>query len=161
MDIMNYFDLFGLGARFDLDLASVEKRYFELQREWHPDQLAAEQRQAAIQKSADVNQGYHALKSPLKRAQHLLALQGIRVNTESDTIKPDAALLAEIMELRESLAEGASEAFIADIEAREEETLTRLQAAFGSENYPQAAALTLRLNYLSKLLQDARLQAIA
>jgi molecular chaperone HscB len=157
---MNYFELFGLGSpRFGLDLAQVEKRYFELQRELHPDRVSASERPAAIQKSADVNQGYHVLKSPLKRAQHLLALHGIHVNTDNDTVKPDTALLTEIMDLRERLA--ADESIIGDLETREKETLEALGNAFNAEDHSRAASLTIRLNYLFKLLQDARMQDIA
>lgn len=158
---MDYFELFGIAPRFSIDLKALEKRYFDLQRELHPDRMVVAERATALQKSADINQGYHTLKSPLKRAQHLLALQGIRVNTDNDTVKPAMALLNEIMEWRERLAEGVSDALLMNIETRERETFDALQAAFDAKEYDRAAHLTLQLNYLSKLLNDARLQESA
>src|SRR5690242_1322327 len=106
---MNYFVLLSLPQSFDLDLAALEAAYFAAQRQYHPDRFVSkspEERAKAASLSADVNEAYKTLKHPLSRAKHLLALSGITVLDEANSAKPDQALLAEIMELQEAIADG-------------------------------------------------------
>src|SRR3954447_1708563 len=84
----NHFELLGVPARFRVDQDAVERAYRALQAEVHPDRHArgddADQR-LAMQASARVNEAYRALKSPVLRAQHILALNGIDAADERDT----------------------------------------------------------------------------
>ena len=63
------------------------------------------ERIAALNKSTEITNAYQVLRDPLTRAQHLLAEHGIMVNGENNTVKPSAELLAEMMQIREELAE--------------------------------------------------------
>lgn len=105
----DFFALFGLPPRFGTDIAALDARYRELQREVHPDRFAAasqtEQR-VSMQLSTRVNEAYQTLKSPLRRAGYLLQLHGVDPQFETDTAMP-AEFLAGQMELRESLEEAA------------------------------------------------------
>lgn len=160
---LNYFTLLGLEPSFALDEADLRKRYLAAQRESHPDRLVGKpekERAVAIQRSMDVNEAYEALKSPLLRAQHLLELQGILVNSEGrDTVKPNQALLMEMMELREQIGEAASEADAAkavqDLKAAMTNVTDKLLASFADNAYEDAAQQTIRLRYLGKALEEA------
>ena len=100
----NYFELFGLPVQFGIDLNTISERYRELQRLTHPDQFASasdEEQRSSVQHSAQVNDAYQTLKSPLKRAQYILGLRGAPLN-DRDT-EMDPLFLIQQMEIRESI----------------------------------------------------------
>lgn len=143
---MNYFALLGLPPAFTLDLPALEAAYFKAQHQFHPDRFVGKpdsERQAALQRSVDINKAYDTLKNPLKRAQYLLSLQGISVGTDSDTQKPSQALLMEVMELRES-PDAEKLASLA------KESITRLEKLAAAQDWPAMAEETIRLGYLIK-----------
>ncbi|BDM63927.1 co-chaperone protein HscB [Shewanella sp. NFH-SH190041] len=102
---MNYFELFDLPLSFKLDTGLLSDRYRELQRAVHPDKFAGGSEQEvllAVQKAAQINDGYQTLKQPLRRAEHMLALRGLDISGETATVK-DTAFLMQQMEWREAL----------------------------------------------------------
>lgn len=103
----NYFELFGLPARFDLDAADLASRYRDLQRRFHPDRFAAApgpERRLSVQMTAQINAAYQTLRDDVARGRYLLGLQGINTDEETDT-RMDPAFLMEQLELREELDE--------------------------------------------------------
>ncbi len=57
---MDYFTLFGLPARYQLDTRALSLRFQDLQRQYHPDKFASgsqAEQLAAVQQSATINQG--------------------------------------------------------------------------------------------------------
>jgi len=160
---MTAFQRFGLPAIFNIDLNKLERAYLAMQQECHPDRFAGKspaERLAATQMAASINELYQALKSPLKRAEYLLSLSGIRVGTEQDTVKPDKETLVEILELREALAEARDAATVKQLAQLAEQTysacLKELEDAFAASNLRKAAQLTLRLGYLTKFIEEIR-----
>jgi molecular chaperone HscB len=161
----NYFIVLGLKPEFTVNLNALEERYFEIQRNVHPDRQIGKseaERVAAIEHSMRANDAYETLKNPLTRAQHLLEIQGIFVNTEDDTQKPEPALLMEMMELREQLADAAQDGaalrgLVEDTKKAMQQCIDRLEEAFDAADYPFAANLTLRLQYLGKALEEAHM----
>lgn len=160
----SYFDLFGLPPGFDVDEAALHAAYLALQRRFHPDRYAgkpASERQLATQTAVRINDGYHTLREPARRAQYLLQLQGIRVNAGQDSVTPAAETLMEVMELQEQLAEHAPSglaAFAQAVQARLDVCLAQLGAHFAGAEYGLAAQATLRLQYLNKLSEDIRVK---
>jgi molecular chaperone HscB len=161
--MLNYFNLFGLKATFALNEAELRQAYIAGQQQVHPDKLRnqpALERQAAAQRSADLNQGYKLLKDPLLRAQHLLALQGIVVNGENDTHRPDPALLMDVMEWREEVeaTENAVDAESAHnkFQAQFDKVLNDAATSFAEEKWDAAAWHVIRLRYLEKTLEALR-----
>lgn len=62
---------------FDIDQRQLEARYKHLQRDLHPDkfgQKAAKEQEYSAEQSSLVNHAYTLLKSPLRRALHLVSL---------------------------------------------------------------------------------------
>ena len=142
----------------------LEQVYFQKQREFHPDRQAgksAAEKQKMLLASMEINQAYQTLKDPLRRAQHLLALQGITVNSDGqDTLKPSPELLMEMMTLREELADCQSLVALEKLEAHSERewhaVLTTLAAQCAAQQWPQAGLTALRLRYLQKLREELR-----
>ncbi|MDI8799439.1 Fe-S protein assembly co-chaperone HscB, partial [Salmonella enterica subsp. enterica serovar Montevideo] len=55
---MDYFTLFGLPARYQIDTQALSLRFQDLQRQYHPDKFAngtQAQQLAAVQQSATIN----------------------------------------------------------------------------------------------------------
>ena len=141
---MNYFSLFNLPETLTLDTQALAPSYQTLQKLTHPDKFAtasAQERRIAMQKNAQVNDGYSVLKHPLTRAQHLLSLRGLTIDNEQHTLG-DPEFLMQQMEWRETLEEigsdeNALEQMQDDIQALIRDKLTALDAMFeedGSDN---------------------------
>lgn len=102
---MNYFELFSFSPSFDVDTVLLADRYRDLQKAVHPDKFAhstEQNKRLAVQRAAQINDGFQTLKHPVSRAEHLLALKGIVLSHESTTVK-DTPFLMQQMQWRESL----------------------------------------------------------
>lgn len=159
----NYFQLFGLETNFDLDRTNLSDRYRQLQKEVHPDRFAHQsdrEQRMAMQYTAHINEAFDTLKSPLKRAAHLLKLKGRAIEPET-SFRMDPLFLMQQMELRESLEEATS---IDDLEALEDETETLWKAclndfrqAISAEQPEQlefAEGCVRKLQFLDKLRRE-------
>ena len=150
---MSYFSIFNIEPIFEIELSKLESEYFKAQRQYHPDRFVgkpAEEKMAALQKSMDINKAYEVLKDPLKRAQHLLALQGITVGTEKDSVKPVNELLMEVMELRENPPAKA------EILKLVENSQNMVAKNYKNSKFPEMAQEVLRLGYLMKIWQSEK-----
>src|SRR5689334_3454791 len=81
----DHFARLGLDRGFDVDTAELDRRYFALQRQLHPDRFVAKsprERAIAQSQAASLNDAYETLKDPLARAVYLLKLGGIEVERE-------------------------------------------------------------------------------
>jgi len=103
--MQNHFELFQLPAQFTIDADALDAAYREVQGRVHPDRFVnatdAEKR-VAMQWATRANEAYQTLRSPQKRAQYLCELNGVDLQTESNTSMP-AAFLMQQMEWREAL----------------------------------------------------------
>lgn len=167
---MNYFQLFDLPEQFELDLTELGSRYLVLQKRFHPDNFAAgseRDRLLSVQQTANINDAYHSLKQPLLRAEHLLALRGLKISNEQRSFT-DPAFLMQQMELREQLAEVREqtdpEQAIADIEQQLVQQRKVLQNALhqalsarSAEQDQLAAELVRKLKFFYKLQQELEL----
>jgi molecular chaperone HscB len=160
----NHFEIFGVAARFEVDLAALEDRYRELQREVHPDRFAsasqAEQR-VSMQLATRVNEAYQTLKSPIARAAYLLRLHGIDPEFDTNTAMP-AEFLGEQLELREALEEAVADndverlgALSAGLRKERDLVLDRLASQLDAQRVWKEAAATLRqLMFLEKFGEE-------
>lgn len=162
---MNHFERLGLAPGFEVSMKALEQAYFACQRKTHPDMFVAKpeaERLAAAQEAMSVNEAYHTLKSPLTRAEYLLKLRGLDVNAEQGGIKPEQALLMEMMEAREALSECATAAAV-DVMAGQHnvaiaESIKTLSTLFAKQQWEQAAQETMRLKYLYRFVEEARIK---
>ena len=160
----NYFELFDLPARFDIDPRELAARHRERIRIWHPDRYAqgsAEERRRAVAVSAELNDGLKVLRDPVSRARHLLALRGVSTDEETDTAM-DADFLTEQMAWRERLEEGAGRpdrvAALADEVASsrrvKESRLAEALAGEGTADLSRARVLVRELQFLERFLRE-------
>jgi molecular chaperone HscB len=106
--VSDYFTVFGLPRKLEVDGEALRLRFYELSRQHHPDfhQGAGAARQAeALASSALVNRAYRALRDPLARVEYLIALEEGREVREGAADKPKAPreLLEEMLEVQEAL----------------------------------------------------------
>ena len=77
---MNFFEVFGLERKLDIDTAALQRRFYELSRQYHPDfhQAAPADEQARmLDASARLNAAYRALRDPIARVEYLVRLETI------------------------------------------------------------------------------------
>jgi len=106
----DYFEVFGLPRKLQIDLGALQRSFYALSRQHHPDfhQAAAADTQAqALEASALVNRAYRTLRDPVARVEYLIALEEGREVREETTAKAKVPmdLLAEMLEVQEALEE--------------------------------------------------------
>jgi len=143
----DYYDLLGLERRLTLSADDLQKRFYELSRQLHPDRFMRKsetERQYSLDASSLLNDAYRALKDPVKRAQYVLSHEGFDIGEQrSKDVPPE--LLEEVFELNmlmEEMRSGGDSAR-SQLEAAEENFTNmladvdhQLQALF--EKYDQA-----------------------
>ena len=83
---MTYFEIFSLPPKLQIDAAALEKSFYKLSREFHPDRFAskpAAEQSAATEKSSRLNDAYRALRDPIRRTEYLLELEGVELEEQS------------------------------------------------------------------------------
>ena len=106
----DYFEVFGLPRCLEIDGAELQRRFYELSRRHHPDfhhGASADAQAQALEASARLNAAYRALRDPIARVEYLVRLEEGRETREGAAVKPQAppALLAEMFQIQEALAE--------------------------------------------------------
>jgi len=163
---MDHFARLGLPAALELEPATLDRAYFALQRQWHPDRFVAkpaEERAKASTEAAALNDAYRTLKDPLSRAFYLATLKGVELPADGKTID-DPELLMEAMDAREELQEAVSVAEVDTLArfAREdlEKGLADLASLFLANDKGALRKALLRLRYLDKFTDEARARRI-
>jgi molecular chaperone HscB len=159
---MDHFARLGLPAALDLEPASLDRAYFALQRQWHPDRFVArppDERARASSEAAALNDAYRTLKDPLSRAVYFAELRGVELPGDGKTID-DPDLLMEAMETREALHEAATpdavDALAREAKRQAQEALEELADLFLHEDKPAIRKTLLRLRYFDKFAEEAR-----
>jgi len=159
------FALLGIQPRFEVDLAELERAFFEKSKELHPDRFAnapANERVAALSKSRALNDAYQTLKKAAPRAEYLLARQGV-VIADNERIDPSlgAAFLMEILEMREELAEARAAGkldVVAEkqtaMKARRKSVISSLPGLFAANDLPAIKSQLIVLRYLDRYLEE-------
>jgi molecular chaperone HscB len=105
--VSDFYEIFGLPRSLNLSLDDLQKRFYELSRQLHPDRFMQKpeaERQHALDMSSALNDAYRTLKDPIKRAQYLLSLEGFDIGEQrSKDVPPE--LLEEVFELNMALEE--------------------------------------------------------
>jgi molecular chaperone HscB len=118
---VDYFTFFGLPRKLNLDLAALDKDFYELSRKLHPDinaRARGQEQEWSLQQTSLLNNAHRTLKDPIKRTQYLLKLEGVELEEQSKSateqarssgqlkkqiVPPD--LLEEVFELNLQLEE--------------------------------------------------------
>ena len=100
----DYFSFFGLPRRLRIDEAALEKDFYALSRQLHPDYFmnaSDAERQSSVERASRLNDAYRTLRDRTARAQYLLALSGYK---EAEKQAPPD-LLEEVFELNMQIEE--------------------------------------------------------
>jgi molecular chaperone HscB len=118
---VDYFTFFGLARKLNVDIATLEKDFYEFSRKLHPDlnaRAGSQEQEWSLQQSSLLNDAYRTLKDPIKRTHYLLQLEGVELEEQSKSateqarssgqikkqiVPPD--LLEEVFELNMQLEE--------------------------------------------------------
>jgi len=159
------FETLGLTPRYALNAGELEQRQRELNRALHPDRHSKSggaERRRALSRSMDINQAYRMLRDPVTRGEAMLAELGAAPGSTS-TVATPPALLMEMMEQREALAEAAQRNDIQAIAAlreslskRQQTLQARLAAAFGEAKEIQESGAAPDLGAALELLGELR-----
>ncbi len=118
---VDYFAFFGLPRKLNIDVAALDKDFYELSRKLHPDlnaRAGSQEQEWSLQQTSLLNDAHRTLKDPIKRTQYLLKLEGVELEEQSKSateqarssgqtkkqiVPPD--LLEEVFELNMQLEE--------------------------------------------------------
>ena len=139
----NFFEVFGLPRKLGVDPAELQRRFYALAREHHPDfhQSAPPEERARVEEaSALVNAAYRTLRDPIARVDYLVRLEEGRETPEGAADKPKAppALLQEVFEIQEALAEAKT----GDLDEATRATLAQQRARLCTRLADEEARLT-------------------
>ena len=109
----NYFGIFGLPQKLDLDVLALEKQFYRYSRKLHPDvhaRASQQEQEWSLSQASLLNEAYRTLKNPLERTKYLLKLEGVQFEDErgpanTNPSKVPADLLEEVFELNMQLEE--------------------------------------------------------
>jgi molecular chaperone HscB len=113
----DYFSVFGLEPRLNLDLGMLEHQFHKLSRKLHPDRFARateSEKEWSLADTALLNDAYRTLKDPVRRTEYLLKLHGAEIGEEhagkerkgqADPSRVPADLLEEVFDLNMQLEE--------------------------------------------------------
>ena len=157
---MNYFELFSLPEKPIVDRAVLAKKYFELQRKFHPDyhtdDTEAEQFDI-LELSSEVNKAFAIFKDEQKTIAYYLKINGFL--EEEEKYKLPADFLMEMMEVNELLDDGETDkvkALIADTEAQMDMNFHQILAICGDKiEEPELISIKdyyFRKKYLRRIL---------
>ncbi len=160
----DFFSLFNLPARFQIDSLLLEQNYLALQAQVHPDKFAhlpEAERRVSMQLATRVNEGYQILSGSLDRARYLLSLHGVDTQEESNTAMP-AGFLMQQMEWHEALEEAvqAKDAdALEELEQHVQHEMRALQQQLAADldvahDYAAASGIVRKLKFLEKLAEE-------
>ena len=145
---MNYFELFDLPIALKVDNQGLSKKYFELQKKFHPDYYGNEsdaEKDAALEMSSQINKAFKTFQSPDETIKYVLQLKGLLEEEEKYVLPP--GFLMEVLELNEMKMDGATP----------EEINTRANA-LQEEIYAEAASIIN--NYREGITTNDELQSV-
>ena len=141
---MNYFELFDLPVNLKVDKSALAKKYFELQKQFHPDFFTQEDevnQKEALEKTSMINKALKVLQQPDLTIQYVLQLKDLLTENEKYPLPPD--FLMEMMKLNEKLTEVDPETFKQEVSALETEQYAAVKDII--ENYSDASITTDQL----------------
>ena len=114
-DGVDYFAVFGLPRKLNIDLLGTGANFYRLSRKLHPDlyaQATPQEQQWSLDQTSLLNDAYRTLKNPIARTEYLLKLEGIVSSKQgksddgkSKESRVPADLLEEVFELNMQLEE--------------------------------------------------------
>jgi molecular chaperone HscB len=96
---VDYFTFFGLQRKLNLDVAALDRDFYDLSRKLHPDlnaKAGSQEQEWSLQQSSLLNDAHRTLKDPIKRTQYLLKLEGVELEEQSKSATEQARSRGEV-----------------------------------------------------------------
>ena len=96
---VDYFAFFGLPPKLNVDVAVLEKSFYELSRRLHPDlnaRAGSQEQEWSLEQSSLLNDAYRTLRDPIKRTEYLLHLEGVVLEEQSKSATEQARATGEL-----------------------------------------------------------------
>ncbi|HET9753825.1 MAG TPA: Fe-S protein assembly co-chaperone HscB [Myxococcales bacterium] len=157
------FAVLGLAPSFD-EPDGLDEKFRTLSRKLHPDRFArasAQERRFSLEQTTLLNDAYKTLKDPVRRAEHVLALRGVRGDP-----RMSPAFLEETLEDRERLLEAKTsgaplDALAAGVREKRDRTLRQVRDLVqGGGDLAEAAELLARMRYYARYLDEVEGRAV-
>jgi molecular chaperone HscB len=90
---VDYFTFFGLPRKLNIDVALLEKEFYQLSRKLHPDLYSGadpREQEWSLEQSSQLNDAYRTLKDSIKRTEYLLRLEGVELEEQSKSATEQA-----------------------------------------------------------------------
>src|SRR6267143_316025 len=154
---LDKFALLGLEPSFD-EPQGLDDQFRSLSRKLHPDRFARatpRERRYSLEQTTLLNDAYKTVKDPVRRAEHLLALRGIKVEP-----KMSPEFLEQTLEDREKLLEAKTsgeplDPLAAAVREKRDRTLSQVRELVeNGGDLAQAAELLARMRYYARYLDE-------
>jgi molecular chaperone HscB len=157
----SFFSVFGVPERFHQDLNDLERRFYQLSREFHPDRFSTasvELKQQSLQKMSLINEAYQTLRNPERLREYVLQRAGL-VDLASKPKVP-MELAEEWFEIQDALLENpelassklqAFEVHLGELKAHSEREVSALEQKIDAQGISRARA---DLEKMAQLLQS-------
>jgi molecular chaperone HscB len=163
----NYFEILKLPAKFDTDLSDLDKAYFTLQIEFHPDKADDEQKAYFSAMTTKVNQAYENIRDEFKRAKELLKVHGINFDDQGSGKILDSSFLQEIFDESQEISNMTTgdelSGKLTNKYLQKKTIVELLVTAFASGDLQEAFKLTASLRYVDNMIDAVKhkLQSIS
>jgi len=160
---LDKFGLLGVAPSFD-EPAGLDEKFRSLSRKLHPDRFARaspRERRYSLEQTTLLNDAYKTVKDPVRRAEHLLALRGIKVDP-----KMSPEFLEQTLEDREKLLEAKMsgeplEPLARGVREQRDRTLGQVRELVeNGGDLAQAAELLARMRYYARYLDEVEGRAV-
>jgi molecular chaperone HscB len=95
---VDFFSFFGLPRKLEIDIAALQRDFYELSRKLHPDvyvRIGGLEQEWSEQQSSQLNDAYRTLKDPIRRTEYLLKLEGVQLEEQSKAATEQARATGE------------------------------------------------------------------
>jgi Fe-S protein assembly co-chaperone HscB len=154
----NYFTLFELEEKFNIDVNLLEIKYLEFQNKYHPDKTSSKDQLKII----EINEAYKILNDDFLRACYLLKLKNIDLINDDFAIKPDKSMLLEVLELQEHISSLENKTIIDNLIRQIKQTINDLIAdfarAYNDNQIKHSANFLIKAKYLKKAVDDLKIK---
>ncbi|QFQ32746.1 Fe-S protein assembly co-chaperone HscB [Buchnera aphidicola (Aphis fabae)] len=164
---MNYFTLFTLPMKFKINKDLLDKNFYKLQLQFHPDLFindSESKKQWVLEKSIKINKGYKILNNSLDRSIYLLLLNGIKVNQEKLLSKNQCFLKKyfflyeelEILKTRNNSNVIHFNNFLKKIESEIKDCENIINYEFQNKNWNKIINVISQLLFLTKIKKNLK-----
>ena len=164
---MNYFTLFTLPMKFKINKDLLDKNFYKLQLQFHPDLFindSESKKQWILEKSIKINKGYKILNNSLDRSIYLLLLNGIKVNQEKLLSKNQCFLKKyfflyeelEILKTRNNSNVIHFNNFLKKIESEIKDCENIINYEFQNKNWNKIINVISQLLFLTKIKKNLK-----